>query len=273
MFVWEPKLRIHIGYDLRFAVPAPTPMLLLLHVYPNRYQLAKPEQLAVIPATPFQNFNDHYGNLSTRLLASPGALTITNDAIVQVDGQPDAVNWNAIQHPVAELPVETLHFLLASRYCEVDRLTEFAWQRFGNGPTGYQRVQAVCTYVHEHIQFGYEFAHPSKSAFDVWLSRQGVCRDFAHLAVTLCRCLGIPARYATGYLGDIGVPYNPAPMDFSAWFEVFLGGTWYTFDARHNEPRIGRIVMAYGRDASDVALTTSFGPTTLQQFHVWTKEI
>ncbi len=195
------------------------------------------------------------------------------NAVVEVDGLPDAVNLNAVQHPIHELPINTLPFLFASRYCEVDRLANFAWATFGGGPTGYQRAQAVCNWVHQHIRFSYQMASPFKTASIVFDEGQGVCRDFAHLAITLCRCLGIPARYATGYLGDIGVPYNPAPMDFSAWFEVYLSGTWYTFDARHNEPRIGRIVMAYGRDATDAALTTTFGAATLQQFNVWTQQV
>jgi len=266
-------MRIAIGYELHFAVPAPTPMLLLLHVYPGRYGMPQPEQLTISPATPFEMFVDRYGNRCTRMVAASGPLILANNGVVEVDGLPDAVNYNAVQHQIQELPLDTLSYLSASRYCEVDRLSEFAWQQFGQGPTGYLRAQAVCNFVHNHIQFGYQFAHASKSAYDVFHARQGVCRDFAHLGIALCRCLGMPARYATGYLGDIGVPSDPAPMDFSAWFEVYLSGTWYTFDARHNHPRIGRIVMAYGHDASDTALTTSFGPTTLQQFKVWTHQI
>jgi len=266
-------MQIQIGYEITFNVPAPTPMHLLLHVYPNRYYLPQPEQLTVTPFTSYEMFYDTFGNRCTRMLAPAGQVTLTNSAVVQVDGLPDAVNFNAIQHPVLQLPYETLPFLIGSRYCEVDRLTDFAWQQFGNGPTGYARVQAVVDYVHNHIEFGYQYARNTKSAFDAHGERQGVCRDFAHTAITLCRCLGIPARYATGYLGDIGVPFSPAPMDFSAWFEVYLSNTWYTFDARHNMPRIGRIVMAYGRDAADTALTTSFGPTVLTKFHVVTKEL
>jgi transglutaminase-like putative cysteine protease len=264
---------IKIGYELRFTVPAPTPMLLLLHTYPNVYFQTKPEQLIVDPATPYELFYDSFGNRCTRLVAAPGPLTLGCDATVQVDGWPDPVNPNAIQHSLRDLPYETLRFLLASRYCEVDKLTDFAWKTFGNGPTGYQRVVAVREFVHQHVKFGYQFARQTKSAVDALDERQGVCRDFAHLTITLCRCLGIPARYATGYLGDIGVPPDPAPMDFSAWVEVYLSNMWYTIDARHNHPRIGRVVMAYGRDAADAALTTSFGPTTLNQFTVWTQEM
>jgi transglutaminase-like putative cysteine protease len=264
---------IRLGYEIRFTVPAPTPMLLLLHAYPNRYFFTVPEHLIVSPAVPFELFYDGFGNRCTRLLAPAGSFTLSCDARVRVDGLPDLVTPNAIQHPLLQLPYDTLPFLSASRYCEVDRLSEFAWKQFGHGPTGYQRVRAVCDYVHHHIKFGYAFARSTKTAFDAWTEKQGVCRDFAHLAITLCRCLGIPARYATGYLGDIGVPLDPNPMDFSAWFEVYLSHTWLTVDARHNHPRIGRVVMAYGRDAADAALTTSFGPANLEQFRVWTNEM
>lgn len=266
-------MHIHIGCRLRFAIPAPTPMLLQLHVYPKRYAFARPEVLTLAPNTPSETFSDIFGNISRRLIAPTGTFEISSDGVVEVSGQADAVQWQATQHLVNALPIDTLPFLVGSRYCEIDRLGEFAWQRFGQGPTGYLRVQAVCDFVHQHLTFGYAYARPTKSAYEAFTERQGVCRDFAHLAITLCRCLGIPARYATGYLGDIGVPADPAPMDFSAWFEVWLSGTWFTFDARHNHPRIGRVVMAYGRDAADTALTTSFGPTVLQHFEVWSKVV
>lgn len=166
-----------------------------------------------------------------------------------------------------------LPFLLPSRYCEADRLGPFAWSRFGQIPPGWGRVQAVCDYVHGHLRFNYEQARATRTALEAWEEGVGVCRDFTHLAITLCRCLNIPARYATGYLGDIGVPADPAPMDFSAWFEVWLGGRWFTFDARHNQRRIGRLVMARGRDAADCALTTTFGPHILRTFKVRTDEV
>ena len=266
-------MHIHIGHRLRFAIPAPTPMILLTHVYPGRYVFPAPERHGLAPDPLSEPYRDVFGNAARRLVAPAGVFEITSDAIVEASDQYDAVAWHAVQHPVNELPIDTLPFLVASRYCEVDRLGEFAWQRFGSGPTGYLRVQAVCDFVHQHITFGYAFARTTKTAFDGFTERQGVCRDFAHLAIALCRALGIPARYATGYLGDIGVPFSPAPMDFSAWFEVYLSGTWYTFDARHNQPRLGRVVMAYGRDAADTAMTTSFGPTTLQHFEVWTNQV
>jgi transglutaminase-like putative cysteine protease len=188
-------------------------------------------------------------------------------------GLPDDVAPHARQHDVADLPHDTLLFLMASRYCETDRLMETAWSLFGSVPEGWARVQAICDFVHAHIAFDYMQARVTKSAADVYRERTGVCRDFAHLAVALCRCMNIPARYCTGYLGDIGVPPDPAPMDYSAWFEAYLDGRWYTFDARHNEPRIGRVVIARGRDAADVAISTTFGWNLLKNFTVWTDEI
>ena len=266
-------MRIHVGYDIRFQVPLPTPMQLLLNIYPNRYRFAQPEAIHIYPQVQRDTFSDTFGNIATRLLAPAGQLRLVNAAIVETDGLADKIDWSATQIPVQQLPIDTLSFLHASRYCEVDKLTEFAWATFGNGSTGALRVQAICDFVHRHIEFGYAHARPTKSAADVFTERKGVCRDFAHLAITLCRCMGIPARYATGYLGDIGIPVNPAPMDFSAWFEVYLSNGWVTFDARFNMPRIGRIVMAYGKDATDAALTTSFGPTNLEYFSVTAEEV
>ncbi len=263
---------IRIGYDISFELTGFTPMLLLLHVRPYQYHFIQNEQVQVNPPASAQIFLDQFGNQAMRFLAAPGLLQLRNDAVVEVDGRADLVDLSARQHPIHELPVDKLPYLMASRYCEVDKLMNFAWQTFGATPPGYPRVQAVCTFVHNHIQFGYQFARNTMSAHDVFVERKGVCRDFTHLAITLCKCLGIPARYATGYLGDIGVPADPAPMDFSAWFEVYLSNMWYTFDARHNTPRIGRIAMAYGHDASDAALTTSFGLTTLKSFKVWTHQ-
>ena len=267
-------MRIRIAYDLTFSVPAPTPLLALLFTHPSRAPtLLAPDQLRVEPAVPLEEFTDSFGNRCARLVAPAGKLRLFNDTVVTDTGLPDPVHAQAAQHAVEDLPTDVLPFLLASRYCEVDRLADVAWELFGQTPTGWPRVQAVCDWVHDHVEFGYAFARPTKTAYDVYLERKGVCRDFTHLAVTLCRCLNIPARYATGYLGDIGVRPAPFPMDFSAWFEVYLGGAWHTFDARHNVPRIGRVLMARGRDAVDVALTTSFGPTTLERFEVWTEEV
>jgi transglutaminase-like putative cysteine protease len=183
------------------------------------------------------------------------------------------VNRLAREISVEDLPDQTLLYLLSSRYCEVDLLSNTAAELFGGLPRGWRRVQAVCDWVHDHLTFGYQHARSTRTALEAYHERTGVCRDFQHLAITLCRCLNIPARYATGYLGDIGVPVMPLPMDFSAWFEVYLENRWWTFDARHNTPRIGRILIATGRDAADVAITTSFGTACLRKFEVFTDEV
>ncbi len=265
---------IRLGYELVLNVPTPTAMMVLLSVHPSRTaDLRRPDRLRVEPELPVQEFTDWFGNRAARFLAPAGRLRLWNDTEIEDSGEPDPVRPDARQHPVEELPAPTLQYLLASRYCEVDRLSDVAWKLFGQTPPGWARVQAICDWVHENVRFGYEFARPTKTALDVYTERRGVCRDFMHLAITFCRCLNIPARYATGYLGDIGVPPAPFPMDFSAWFEAFLDNRWHTFDARHNEPRIGRVLMARGRDAVDAALTTSFGPTQLEKFTVRTDEV
>jgi transglutaminase-like putative cysteine protease len=249
-------------------------MMLMLYVHPSRSRdIVRPEVVKAQPNLPIERFTDSFGNRCGRIVAPAGQLRLLGDGVVHDSGRIDEVNWNARQLPVEQLPPETLKYLLGSRYCEVDRLTDIAWSLFGSTPLGWGRVQAILNWVHSNVTFGYQYARPTKTAFDVYTERQGVCRDFTHLAITLLRCMNIPARYSTGYLGDIGVPISPAPMDFSAWLEAYLDGRWYTFDARHNTPRIGRIVMARGRDAADAALTTSFGPTQLMQFKVRTDEI
>jgi transglutaminase-like putative cysteine protease len=213
------------------------------------------------------------GNWCTRIVAPKGRMCISADALVNDSGLPDAIVPEAQQHSVPDLPEEALLFLLGSRYCETDRLSETAWKLFGEAPTGWGRVQSICDYVHRHITFGYEHARMTRSALEALHEKTGVCRDYAHLAVAFCRCMNIPARYCTGYLGDIGMPPPYGPMDFAAWFEVFLGGQWHTFDARNNIPRIGRVLIARGRDASDVAISSSFGPSTLASFKVRTDEV
>ncbi len=264
---------IRIGFDLTFEIAAPTPMLLLLNVHPSRFaSLRGPEALQVDPFVPIEHFVDSFGNSCGRIVAPPGQLRFQNDAVVYDDGKPDAFDPSAQQHFVDQLPTDTLQFLMSSRYCEVDLLKDVAWQLFSKAAPGVERVAAVCEWVHANVKFGYEHASPTRSAADVYRDRLGVCRDFTHLAIAFCRCLNIPARYATGYLGEIGVPPAP-PGDFSAWFEVYLGGRWWTRDARHNMRRIGRVLMAHGRDATDVALTTAFGVATLQKFTVWTDEV
>ena len=267
-------VKIRIGYEISYECPNPTPMLLVLSVHPSRHtDLLTPHRIVFDPPVASADYRDTFGNICTRILAPAGRLTISSDLIVADPGTPDIVAADAEQHPIGDLPDDALVFLLGSRYCETDRLSETAWSLFGNVPPGWQRVQAICDFVHGHIRFGYEHARPTKTAWDTYMERTGVCRDFAHLAVAFCRCMNIPARYCTGYLGDIGVPPSDAPMDFSGWFEAYLGGRWYTFDARHNRPRIGRIMMARGRDATDVAISTTFGPSLLTGFRVVTQEI
>ena len=265
---------IHLGYELVFQVPARTPMVLMLYTHPSRVaSLRAGDWIHVEPDASVEIYTDAFGNYCGRLVAAAGKLRLWNSTIIEDSGRLDPIRPHAFQTPVENLPPAVLPFLLSSRYCEVDKLTDVAWSLFGGAQLGWPRVQAICDWVHANVQFGYAFANSSKSAADVYQQRTGVCRDFNHLALTFCRCLGIPARYTTGYLGDIGVPWSSAPMDFSGWFEAYLDGKWYTFDARHNTPRIGRVVMAYGRDAVDVAMTTSFGPTRLEKFVVYTDEV
>jgi transglutaminase-like putative cysteine protease len=265
---------IRTGYDIAFDTPAPTPIVLLVSIHPDRAgSLQTPERFWTEPELPYQEFVDTFGNRAFRVVTAPGVNHFRGECVVEDSGLPDEVNPDAPQLAVQDLPHEVLPFLLPSRYCEVDRLSDLAWQLFPANGSGWDRVQAICAWVHKHIEFGYQYARPTKTAFEVLSEQQGVCRDFMHLAVAFCRAVNIPARYATGYLGDIGVPPAPSPMDFSAWFEVYLGGRWYTFDARHNEPRIGRILLARGRDAADVAISTSFGPARLARFEVITDEL
>jgi transglutaminase-like putative cysteine protease len=266
---------IRVGCEIEFLFPEPTAVILMLSLHPVRAPtVRKQENLQVEPLVPMSQYFDLNGNLCSRTVVPSGRVRFRNEAIVEDCGLPDLQAWNAPQINIQELPQEMLQFLLASRYCEVDsELKDVAWARFSQTPPGWPRVQAVCDYVHQHIRFDYQRARANRTSLEVYRERVGVCRDYTHLAITLCRCLNIPARYCTGYLGDIGVPVADSPMDFSAWFEVFLGGQWYTFDARNNVPRIGRVLMARGRDAADVALTTTFGVNQLQSFKVWTDEV
>jgi transglutaminase-like putative cysteine protease len=267
-------MQIRVGYSLVYNCPQTTPMILNLKVHPSRASdILVPDDLHTEPLIPVSNELDSFGNTCTRFVAPPGELRIFSDALVHDSGLPDAVAPGAPQTPVEALPPEALVYLAGSRYCETDLLSHIAWSLFGQTPTGWDRVQAICDFVHNHIQFGYAFARATKTAWEAYQERAGVCRDFAHLAIAFCRSMNIPARYCTGYLGDIGVPVSDAPMDFSGWFEAFVNGRWYTFDARHNTPRIGRIVIARGRDATDVAISTAFGPSILKNFRVWTDEV
>lgn len=265
---------IRLGYDIRFDVPVSVPIVAMLNVHPSRIEdLREPDVLHVEPEVPVEQYEDSFGNLCYRLVAPPGNIKLWTSTLIEDSGQPDEQDIYAEEIPVEKLPHDTLRYLLNSRYCQVDLLSNTAAELFGDAPRGYQRVQAVCSWVHSKVTFGYKFASPTRTALEVYTDRVGVCRDFQHLAVTFCRALNIPARYTTGYLGDIGVPIAPEPMDFSAWFEAYVGGRWWTFDARHNRPRIGRVVMAVGRDASDVAITTSFGIAKLAKFDVVSYEV
>jgi transglutaminase-like putative cysteine protease len=267
-------LQIRVGYELVYDFPQPTPLILALNIHYSRASdIVIPDHMHTQPPVQIGSYRDGFGNWCNRMLAPQGQLRISAKGVVNDSGLPDAAPFVGEQHQVQLLPEETLVFLLGSRYCETDRLSETAWKLFSHTPLGRPRVQAIVDFVHHHIQFGYEHASPTKTAWEVFNERRGVCRDFAHLAITFCRALNIPARYCTGYLGDIGLPPPYAAMDFAAWFEVYLGGEWHTFDPRNNAPRIGRILIARGRDAADVAIATTFGPNTLQRFQVWTDEV
>jgi transglutaminase-like putative cysteine protease len=267
-------MEIRVGYELVYECPQPTPMILTLNIhYTRASDIVFPDHLRTDPVVPITGYRDSFGNWCTRIVAPAGRIRLATGAVVRDSGAPDPIVVAAEQHPVQDLPEETLLFLLGSRYCETDRLSQTAWDLFGRQMTGWERVQAICDFVHNHITFGYQHARPTKTACDVFHERTGVCRDFTHLAVAFCRCLNIPARYCTGYLGDIGVPPAPEPMDFAAWMEVYLGGHWYTFDPRNNQRRIGRVLIARGRDAADAAISTTFGPAQLLSFIVVTEEV
>ncbi len=267
-------MQIKAGYALTYDCPAPTPMLLCLNIHPSRrMDLLTPQTLSFSNGVKARDYVDGFGNVVTRASLPAGRTTISTEFEMYDSGLTDHVPYEAGQHDIRDLPDDVMVYLLGSRYCETDRLTDFAWQTFGQTTPGWTRVQAILDFVHNHITFDYQQADCMRSAFGAFNDKVGVCRDFAHLALTLCRCMNIPARYCTGYLGDIGVTPSPNPMDFSGWFEVYLGGHWYTADARHNKPRIGRILMATGRDATDVAISTQFGPATLSSFEVTTYEM
>jgi len=265
---------IRAGYEIRFETAVPTAMLALLSIHPTRHKdLQTPHRIVAAPDVPMYSYEDMFGNVCSRLTVPEGGVTLSCEFVIQDDGEPDVRPPEGPQWPVEQLPDDILIYLLGSRYCETDRLMDVAWGEFAHIATARGRVEAIVDFVHNHIGFGYEHARSDKTAWNAYQERLGVCRDFAHLAITLCRCMNIPARYCTGYLGDIGVPKDPAPMDFSAWFDVYIDGDWYTYDARHGKPRIGRILMARGRDATDTALTTAFGPAKLVSFLVQTDEV
>jgi transglutaminase-like putative cysteine protease len=267
-------MRIRAGYKIVYDTPGPTPMLMMLSVRPERARdLETPDWMQTAPYLPIRTYVDAFGNICTRLVAPAGRTTFYTDFVIRDSGEPERPPFGARQEPIDELPDHVVEYLLPSRYCDVEHLSNLAWSQFGATELGWPRVQAVLDYAHDRIRFGYEHARATKTAFDAHEERAGVCRDYAHLAITLCRALNIPARYCTGYLGDIRVPALPGPMDFSAWFEVWLSGAWHSADARHNHPRIGRTLMGVGRDAADVAIVTTFGPATLAEFTVFTDEL
>lgn len=267
-------MQIRVGYEIIYDCPKPTPMILTLHIHSTRVSdIVVPDHLITRPSVPIVAYRDAFGNWCSRIVAPEGEIRLSANAVVNDTGEPDVVSASAQQHAVQDLPEETLVFLLGSRYCETDLLSEVAWELFDKSPAGWGRVQAICDFVHRHITFGYEHARATKTAWEAFNERTGVCRDYTHLAVAFCRCMNIPARYCTGYLSDIGSPPPYGPMDFAAWFEAYLGGRWHTFDARKNVPRIGRVLIARGRDATDVAISNSFGPSTLKSFKVWTDEV
>ena len=267
-------MKIRFGYELVYMCSQPVPMILMLHAHPSRIpDLLRPDILVTEPGVPLDMYTDGFGNSCTRLVAPAGGIRLTADGLIHDSGLPDPASPHAQEHAVEALPQDALVFLLGSRYCETERLMADAWRLFGHIPPGWTRVQVVCDFAHQHIAFDYDFASSTRTATEAYTERQGVCRDYAHLAITLLRCLNIPARYCTGYLGDIGVPISDVPMDFASWLEAYIGGAWHTFDPRNNERRVGRILIARGRDAADVAISTAFGPNLLQMFRVWTDEI
>ena len=267
-------MQIRVGCELIYECPQPTPMMLVMNIhYTRASDIVLPDRLVTVPPLPISAYRDTFGNWCSRIVAPAGVTRITTNALVNDTGLPDVVAANAQQTPVELLPDQTILFLLGSRYCETERLSTIAWQLFNNTPPGWGRVQAICDFVHRHIAFSYDNARMTRTALEAFNEKTGVCRDYAHLAVALCRCMNIPARYCTGYLGDIGMPPPYGPMDFAAWFEAYLDGRWHTFDARNNIPRIGRVLIARGRDAADVAISTTFGPATLQSFLVKTDEV
>ena len=267
-------MKIRVGYELIYDFPQRTPMIVVLGTHFSRASdVVVPDFLTTSPAVSISPYRDGFGNWCSRLVAPAGQMRLSGDGTVRDSGVPDVVAPTAPQTAIDELPDETIVFLLGSRYCETDRLSEIAWGLFGSAPTGWGRVQAICDFVHARLQFGYEHARATRTAWEAYQERRGVCRDYAHLAIAFCRCMNIPARYCTGYLGDIGIPPPYGPMDFAGWFEAYLGGRWYTFDPRNNMPRIGRVLIARGRDAADVPITHTFGPNTLVSFKVWTDEV
>ncbi len=261
-------LAVRVGCEFVYAADAPTPAVLLVRPNPREYRVRN-ETWTMSPPTPHHDYKDIYGNVCRRFTFAPGTTSLRYDARVDVLPTPAETNWNASEVPVERLPDEALMYTLASRYCLSDQLAERAWELFGGVEAGWKRVQTICDWVHDNIRFAYGASRTDTTAVDVVDAGAGVCRDFAQVAISFCRALNIPARYAFGYLPDIGVPPPDAPMDFCAWFEAYLGDRWYTFDPRNNQRRIGHIVIARGRDALDVAMVTTYGTARLETMAVW----
>jgi len=264
------RMKFRVGYELDYHFPQATPVIMVLNIHCSREaDLERPDHIVIRPSVPIARYRDGFGNWCGRILAPPGNVHIATDTVVKDSGLPDPMVPHAAQIPVHELPEEALVFLLGSRYCDSDRMLDLAWSLFSHTHPGWARVQAICDFVHQRIAFGYEHARVTRTALEAFEDKRGVCRDYAHLAMAFCRALNIPARYCTGYLSDVGTPLPYPPGDFAAWFEAYLGGHWHVFDPRNNTPRIGRALIARGRDAADVAITTTFGPNTLNSFRVW----
>jgi transglutaminase-like putative cysteine protease len=267
-------MKIRVGFEMIYDFPQATPLIAVVGTHFSRASdVIEPDYLTISPSVPITPYRDGFGNWCSRIVAPAGRVRLAADGIVRDSGLPDVIVPAAVQHAVEDLPAEAIVYLLGSRYCETDRLSDLAWKMFEKTMPGWARVQAICDFVHNHIVFGYEHARATKTAWEAFKEGKGVCRDYAHLAITFCRCMNIPARYCTGYLGDIGMPPPYAAGDFAGWFEAYIGGRWYTFDARNNIPRIGRVLIAQGRDAADVPITQTFGPNTLVSFAVWTDEV
>lgn len=266
-------MKIRLGYEMSYSCPQPTPTIVTLNVHSSRISdLLVPDYVHTDPSVPQSGYRDGFGNWVTRLILSEGTTRVFTEALINDSGEPDRVYHEVPQLLVEQLPDEVLVYLLGSRYCETDILMEEAWRLFDSAPFGWLRVQAICDFVHQHISFGYGFARPTKTAAEVYREKAGVCRDYTHLAIALCRCMNIPARYCAGYVADIGNPERPDESDFAAWFEAYLDGDWYLFDPRNNRPVVGRVLIARGRDAADVAIANIFGPHNLDFFKVYAEE-
>ncbi|WP_342737426.1 transglutaminase family protein [Bradyrhizobium sp. B117] len=267
-------MKIQVGFEMTYEFQQVTPLIAVVGVHFTRASdIIVPDYLIAEPSVPISPYRDGFGNWCSRFVAPAGRMRLSANGTVRDSGLPDVIMPSSTQCPVQDLPPDTIVYLLGSRYCETDRLSDIAWKLFERTAPGSPRVQAICDFVHNHIAFGYEYARSTMTAWDVFNECKGVCRDYAHLAIAFCRCMNIPARYCTGYLGDIGIPPPHASGDFAGWFEAYLGGRWYTFDARNNTPRIGRVLIAQGRDAADVPIVQTFGPNTLVSFKVWTDEL